>query len=389
MTSAADPSTVGTSTSSAAVAYHFQRKCFHANGRFWVFYFDGSNLVYRTSTDGETWSSAATVGPWAAGVFSLFYDGTYFHYARSGGAGVNLYYRRGTPNADGTVTWSAAEQLVQTLEDSNDVIYYPVIAVDSEGYPFIGYVYYDYSAGTRYPYITKSSANDGTWSTASGFPYLLKDVSSGYWRVIPLRLTGGKMYILYFYSGAGHSYGRLWTGTMGAEETVTSSEIQSSYGAASSHGDDVYFAFNKRVGIGVNDLMFMKRSYDTGWGSEETVKASVKYDTGPTIGLDSNSGDCYVFWENKDTDHVYYRKRNADGTWDDVVDWIDESADGLPTNYYVTSFYESHDGYLGLLYISKTSSPYNVRFGFLSLAPPPPPPVAKRVYGDGLVWIYV
>jgi len=381
-------STVGTSTSSAAVEHHFQRKCFYANGRFWVFYFDGDYLVYRTSTDGETWSSPTTIGSWAAGVFSLFFDGTYFHYARSGGAGVNLYYRRGKPNADGTITWSADEQLVQALEDSNDIIYTPVIAVDSNGYPFIGYRYYDYSAGTYYPYVTKSSTNDGTWSTASGFPYLLKDVSSSYWRVIPLRLTGGKMYILYFYSGANSSFGRLWTGTMGSEEAVTSSNISGGRGAATSYGDDVYFCFNKVVVAGEQySLMFIKRTYGVGWESEETVKTGIPYDLAPTIGADPNSGDCYVFWESTSTDHIYYRKRSVDGVWDDVVDWIDESVDGLPTNYYVTSFYEALEGYLGLLYISKTSSPYNVRFAFLSIAPPPV--VVKRFIGDGLVCVVV
>jgi len=76
-----NPSVVGTSTT-GAVPYPHQRKTFYANGRFWVFYSDGRNMVYRTSTDGSTWSSATTVRAAINGsLFSVWFDGTYLHYA--------------------------------------------------------------------------------------------------------------------------------------------------------------------------------------------------------------------------------------------------------------------------------------------------------------------
>ena len=36
-------------------------KEFYAHGRFWKFYGDGTNMVYRTSTDGQNWNSPEPV----------------------------------------------------------------------------------------------------------------------------------------------------------------------------------------------------------------------------------------------------------------------------------------------------------------------------------------
>jgi hypothetical protein len=53
-----DPYTVGTSTVGAATQMDDQKKSFvNINGLDWVWYCDGSNLGWRTSPDGSTWSS--------------------------------------------------------------------------------------------------------------------------------------------------------------------------------------------------------------------------------------------------------------------------------------------------------------------------------------------
>jgi hypothetical protein len=84
-----DPSAVGTSTTLDATYSPFQRKTFYANGTFWVFYSNGTHMVYSTSTDGSTWTTptavrAATVG----NRFSVWFDGTYVHYAYAGGVSI-------------------------------------------------------------------------------------------------------------------------------------------------------------------------------------------------------------------------------------------------------------------------------------------------------------
>lgn len=58
---AAPVATVGTSTNNAAASAAHERKAFFASGRHWVFYADGTNLVFQSSTDGTTW--ATKTGP--------------------------------------------------------------------------------------------------------------------------------------------------------------------------------------------------------------------------------------------------------------------------------------------------------------------------------------
>lgn len=109
------PSTVGTTSTRNSIQYPYQRKTFYANGLFWVFYSDGSNLVYRTSSDGSSWSAATTVrtGCDYGYYFSVWFDWTYVHYTCGRGrTGEALFYRRGTPDAEGTITWSTASEEV-------------------------------------------------------------------------------------------------------------------------------------------------------------------------------------------------------------------------------------------------------------------------------------
>jgi len=194
-----DPTTIGTSTASTATWLSFQRKTFYANSRFWVFYFNGTHIVYRTSTDGETWTSETVIRVASYGYqFSVWFDGTYLHYAFAeilGGAnrGGALYYRRGTPNSDGSITWSASEQTV--MGSRTDIDYQEAfVAVDSAGCPWIGYsrIY----GLTNDQWVTKSATNDGTWVNATGFPTQLT-ITTGNWRTCVIPLTLNKTYVIY------------------------------------------------------------------------------------------------------------------------------------------------------------------------------------------------
>ena len=207
------PSTVGTSTITTPTAHQFQRKCFYANGRFWVFYSDGTNLVYCTSLDGMSWTSPTTIRACAGGNhFSIWFDDTYLHYVYCSAS--SLYYRRGTPDSDGSISWSALEQTVST---EYDTAWYPSIAVDSSRYVWIGYR--DYFSPNYTPWVIKSGNNDGTWGTTpSGFPYQLSTTSDTYWRTTIVSLTSLKIYVIYA-RNAQLPLGQLWNGSSwGSEE---------------------------------------------------------------------------------------------------------------------------------------------------------------------------
>lgn len=346
-------STVGTTTTQYAFQLPITRMTFHANGRFWVFYFsDNTTLAYCTSTDGSIWSEPTTARAGAERLGkSLWFDGTYFHYSLT--IDDILYYRRGTPNADGSITWSADEQTVSTEGDS------PVtLCVDSNGYPWIGYAAYDAHYIAK---IIKSSTNDGTWSTASGFPYTLRD-SLAYPLVIPL--TEGKVYVI-CRTHVEQVYGRLWDGeSWGDEETISSSDAYVGYyQSAVAEGDDVHLVFLKDVDY---HILYVKRTYGVGWGEEATVQSSVTSDSTPVLSIDGD-GTLYCFWMGSPTAHHVYYKECVAGTWDaEPTDWIDESSDNLTDNYWLSCYYGAYEGYTALSYLTKTESPFDIKHKYLS-----------------------
>jgi len=111
-------SSVGTSISSSATGYPFQRKTFYANGRYWVFYSDVTGIFFRSSTDGKVWSDPTSVRLGGEGEdFSLHFDTTNIHmvYAYAG----SFTYQKGIPNSDGTISWGT-EYTVKSTDVSEN-----------------------------------------------------------------------------------------------------------------------------------------------------------------------------------------------------------------------------------------------------------------------------
>jgi hypothetical protein len=374
-----DPSIVGTGTTDTAIYFPFQHKGFYAAGRFWVFYSDGSNMVYRTSTDGSTWSAATTIRAAAYGsTFSVWFDGTYLHYAYAGGyitldnsivaSGTSIYYRRGTPNTDGTITWSAPEQTVSTTYNR---VFHPMVSVDSNGYVWIGYMDID-SGNYAHPYVIKSGNKDGTWGTTpTGFPYLLSSTSWTMATVSVIPLTSGKMLALYIVTSGSAPYGgiraRRWDGSAwGTEVTTTSAAYKMAYYSAVAQGDDVHLVFLKNTGY---DIIYTKYSYaSNSFSAETTLQVGATSSSAPVISINPSTNDLCVFWAGYPTsNHIYYRKYTVStGQWETAVDWIAET-ETLTGNDRLTCFYMaySNSNYMGLVYMTKTASPYNVKFAFL------------------------
>ncbi|MEM2147952.1 MAG: hypothetical protein QXJ94_05045 [Candidatus Bathyarchaeia archaeon] len=367
---------VGTASNPYQTQASFQRKAFYANGRFWVFYANTAtgNLVYRTSTDGVSWSSENVIrtGDYGPHV-SVFFDGTYVHYAATR-YGTQIYYRRGVPNSDGSIAWSASEQTVSTTYNKASN---PHIGVDSDGYVWIGYR--ELVNSKRCPFIIKSGNNDGTWGTTpSGFPYQLSTVEKDSWAVSPIPLTNGKMAIVFTGHNTG-SYGepihvKTWDGSQWrSEATTVSGAYHSMFHSAVAEGDDVHIVFMRYSSGNPLDIVYAKYVYGTNsFGTEVTLQSGIpQKDDGtdycaPTI---TRAGsELYVFWGfYPEFAHIYYRRWNG-SAWEDRVDWIDETSDGFPPDHTWSSFYTSYNGYIGTLYLTKSASPYNIKFAFLTVA---------------------
>lgn len=208
-----------------------QTKTFIAKGRDWAFFPGGDPslyLVWRTSTDeGATWGSSTNTGlgvvQYWSHEFCLYYDDVldYVHLVASGEEETSTYYRRGRPNSDGSITWSAAWQTVLTGASSTK---WPSITVDASGYPWVSYSKFTGITDLQ-PYVIKSSKNDGTWTTAGGFPYQLKATDSASWKTDIVALSTGDVYVAYGCNGShpiGYIFGKLYTSGVGwgSEEYV-------------------------------------------------------------------------------------------------------------------------------------------------------------------------
>jgi hypothetical protein len=302
--------------------------------------------------------------------FGVFFDGTYVHYTRR--FSYTLYYRRGTPLSNGTITWSAAEQTVYT---GNSSIYYtlPTISVDSDGCAWVGVGQTNETNYKFLPFIFKNANNDGTWSTASNFPYQLSSTTdSAEWDVQAVSLTTQKVYAIYCRASGGGIYGQLYNGTSwGAEETdlTDGNPVQGWAFNAVNDGDDVYLTYTRAASY---HIYCNKRTYGTGWAVDAIlVQESAEQYTAPALSIDTATGDLYCFWMRNDTAHVYYKKC-VGGEWDaDPTDWIDESTDHIKYGMSIAVYYQDNGGFIGVVYVTKLASAYNVKFAYLTMEAPP------------------
>lgn len=357
-------STIDTSSNYYSTYVTMQRKGFHANGRFWEFYSNGTSIKCKTSTDGITWDTNSwTHDNGTEGMdFSVAFDGTYFHYVfgyyETAGP---LQYRRGLPNADGSFTWSQDEQII-VVSCSNGARA-PTIAIDSSGRPIICYL-----DGLDYK-VSMSSTSDGTWSSASGFPKILLTNVSAALNVVTL--TNNKWYVVYCLD-YGQIKGKLWDGNaLGNEEVVSTSDVGTSFGFSGmcADGDDVHLVFCQNSTWGI---IYVKRTYGVGWSSETSVVDSHTSERGPALTIKLADHVLYCFWYGSST-HIYYKKCDATtGTWDtNATDW--KTVSSMPVKHTISSFYSVLDGWIGVIYV--TSTTYNVKFE--SLLDPPTLPTGK------------
>lgn len=339
----------------------FQQKAFYALGRHWVFYSDYKNMVYVTSEYGKNWSTPTVVREAMYGfLFSIWFDGTYVHYAyRDHTQGI--LYRRGLPDTNGTITWETEHLVVE------GVFWAPTICVDSNGYPWIGYRtnYVGVPADTK-PYVIKSTATNGSsWDA----PIQLSELDELWWTMVT-PLTAGKVYVLYSYP-EGPIYGNLWNGTswLAIEETATAinSTIRS-YGVFSSvaYGDDVYLVYLQNF---TRNIIFINRTYGVGWG-EELILATFEPDEivypeppspRPTISIDPAKGDIYVRW----IEDVLYQVRYdaVFGAWE-AIETPFGTIFNSPDPRSLSSYYQKWDSKIGSAWVEGTTAPYEVTYAF-------------------------
>ena len=380
----AGPSFVGTITNEPF--WYPTRNLFRASGRWWLWYSDGENMVYRTSADGSDWSGPTAVA-WApeAYYFVITFDGTYFHYARTDLSDYDMYYRRGKPNSDGTISWSADEQLV--YDGSIDDHRVPrSIAVDSGGHAWIAVTGPGPSGEFIFLKVIKNSRNDGTWSTEREYD-IEGSIGSFVDEASIIALANSKMYVVYSRTVTGNVwypmlYGRLWDGSWGPRERISPYPLISScHHSVVADGDNVHTAYIVWDVSGVYLAYRMRGS--GGWGGEELFQKGPSDITSPYLSIDPATGYLYCFW----VDEFGYLKCSVyiEGRWSG----LSLAADIKPCGITVPP--EADNGEIGVAYYVCSDDIYETFFTTVKTVPPPSPPSpppSPRPYSPPLILSY-
>jgi len=341
----------------------YMRTLFYGVGLYWAFYTDGTNIVYKTSRDGLIWSTKIALRTGTnLTAFAIFWDDPYLHYIFGPDAGDGkTYYRRGTPNTDGTISWTSAEV---EIHDHNGSM--ASMAVDSDGK--LWYVY------CKNPpldfYVTKNDAVDGSWSHADGYPLKLATSKGERTEGSLVALTNGKLYAAYSYLEEGETnpsvvYGKLFDGeTWGSEETISEESLTYIAGCGVSVdaiGDDVYCVYQVEAVEDKARIMFNKRTHGVGWGEEEQVSddlpegISPKSAAGPAITFNPDTDELWVFYADHSTNKIYSRKR-TNGSWEDEEVLCDLTGIHNMDLFCVNAFRRPWDGYPAIKFDTNLST---------------------------------
>ncbi|NVM21664.1 MAG: hypothetical protein HWN68_07785 [Desulfobacterales bacterium] len=344
-----DPTVIGTSTVAFPTRYPSLRKVWFVSNYYWVFYSNGSFLVYRTSSDGDSWSAETVIKTCDDGdEFSIYSNSSsLFHYAFcSGGGGDDLLYNYGAIS-DNTILWDSDKVVVSPLGDQQ--IRRPCMTISSTGYAWIGYQLTDMDPTTHaYLYAVKAANLDGSsWGT----PKKLWDVADAATEMaVPIPLSSDKIYLIY------RSHGRLWNGTDWEDEEESSGEAMGiKFSASSDDNDYIYLTYLKSV-VFTHTIKFAKRT--TSWQTREVIGEGE--DKGyPTITINASTGDFAIFWTKSDE----VKSREYRSGWGSVKSFA--SATNLKETS-LQSFYNSTNSQTGVVWANGSSLPYDVNFAFFT-----------------------
>lgn len=310
-----------------------ERKTFFHNGRYWIFFGGTSNWGYYTSRleFSPVWATPVTIGYKydGAAYMNTWFDGTYVYYVRLDSA--TIYFRRGTPNSDGTITWSQAEQTVGSAD--ND----PAVCVDSDGYPFVAGQLGAY--GIR---VWKASLNNGTFTN----PTIWNFTDKGHCPAL-LPLPNNKIYLM-TYNPNNYLFGKIYDGSSWSDWEQCSYKTCSgaSYTAGSAIADeDGYVYMVYLTDETPNQIYHRKRLLNGTWETETLLATSLSTEATPNI--TRNGTNQFITWLSVKT---YYVKRWT-GTWETTQVFAVEDRYTMPDLPPITSFYREYGGIVAVAYV--------------------------------------
>jgi hypothetical protein len=340
------------------------RKTVYAATRIWLFYggLSGKQMVISSGDGGNTWDHETEIiaSGSAYNDFAIVSDGTNFHYVFGANTGT-LYYRMGQFNADGTITWKAAQN---SAGNGGTTCYLQSVRFDSNLA-----VLYTYRRDNQIWVNRMSKPTDGhtgTWASDSGWPKQITDngEDSANWRSSLEMLSGGKWVVLYGQATA-RVKAKYWDGSaLSAYEYASLSNIESGpfFTTASDGTDKFHFAYLK---VSPYRMMYRCRNANGIWDTSEIdlTGADVNSQCVPHLGVD-DKGRVYAVWVNGD--HIYYTtiKDGTKATNVDAYTMPDPMGSEYAAN--MTSYMQSNKTFL-MGYYTGSAANYEIRLFKLAL----------------------
>lgn len=217
-----DPTQVATSSASFATAASTQRKTFTYGGYYFLFWYDGNDIVYSTSPNGVTWSSAIPTG---SGLLNFGVDISvlgstvamaWMNYdSGAGGDGTTqLRFRKGMLLGN-SITWDPIRTVAILPQPYS---YYPSVAIGTDGSFWAGGIWYTAPPPTYIYNVWIYRSLDGISFGSPSVNYGTSNTGSRIESLQLIPLKGGKLMALtahYYDSSIRY---RIWNpvGTTGA-----------------------------------------------------------------------------------------------------------------------------------------------------------------------------
>lgn len=397
-----DPSLVDNSTSLYAVATPQQRGQFYGSGYHYFFYTNGTNFGFRSSTDGLTWGSfidCPTSGETTYGNrFDVTYDnntGKVAYVIANISKGTNrdrLFFRQGTLDGSGGLTWDAVEQKIYSVGADDDYIELPSISFDSGGYVWVAFrIIYAAVTVIKYRiYLLGNTRLDGVWADRFYVLSVLANTISALVAPTPqvVGLTTNSCAVVFANFQINQSiWCRLWNGSLAGIERVANADV---------FGPVVWSTSRQGLNIGVTYQStdatwypyFYLRNYTTsGWLARELVY-NLTLPSGTAPIASANDTCWFVSWCRESPRSIHYRIRNSTGSWlpDNAATYYSLADTYGAPNYDFTDYaslqssFFCYGNYLGFGYQYSSGAMTCVRYAFLDFN------VAAGAWHDIATW---
>src|SRR5581483_6679142 len=339
-----------------------------------AFYYDGSNIVYRTSDDeGTTWSSAISTGSgtlasdiyrWTL-VGTIYNNNTYVSllYFSPSGNNTNFYAIRGTVSGT-SISWGSPILLGYTAANtsacgSGGSCAAVTAAPNSNGTIFAAFRYRSGGSSTYSYQIMKSSDGGQNWSVS------LPQVDGFSTSRISMALTdlnSTKMLFIYAKSASANLFYRVYDGSAwGSEQTVTITGLATGLPkqlSAKTGYTQSYVAYTNVTSTGGGGVLKMAIFSNTGvFDHIETADSTLRHNL-PNIIFSSN-GDINI--NTISNGKVYNTRKTSDGIWEAPFNPYGDSFTS-PNMLTATSVLMGENG---ALWTEGSSSPYTIKFDYL------------------------